>query len=175
MVERVVSRGEKIKYKCIRSGVCCSSGPNVALTAFDICRIARFLNTEWRNLVGKYIYAVIADHIPIPMLRGINNRCIFLTVRNNIPACSIYPARPRRCRLFPFIPISPSIRDRMYVSRICPGVGSGEEGEPPWDELEKYSEEVSTHYRLLYEYIFHKGYEPLNALEAVIDYVCSHT
>lgn len=171
-MEHIVSRGERIRYKCIRSGTCCSSGPNVALTAFDICRIARFLNTEWRSLVGRYIYAVIADQIPIPVLRGINDRCVFLQASNNLPTCSIYPARPRRCRLFPFIPISPSIKDKMRVSRICPGIGVGEETEPPWSELEKFSEEVTIHYRLLYDYIFNKGYEPINALEAVIDQVC---
>lgn len=174
-MERVVSKGERVRYRCIRSGTCCRSGPNVALTAFDICRIARFLNTEWRSLRGRFIYVVIADQIPIPVLRGISDRCVFLKTENSVPSCSIYPARPMRCRLFPFIPVSPSIRDKMYVSRICPGVGVGEESEPPWGDLEKFSDESTTHYKLLYEYIFNKGYEPLQALEAVIDEVCSRT
>ncbi|MCY0868147.1 MAG: YkgJ family cysteine cluster protein [Desulfurococcus sp.] len=172
-MERVISKGDKIKYKCLRSGVCCRSGPNVALTAFDVCRIARFLGVEWRRLIGSYIYAVIADHIPIPVLRGVNGRCVFLEVINGVPSCRIYPARPRRCRLFPFIPLSPSITDRVRVSSICPGIGEGEESEPPWSELERYSEEVKAHYKLLYDYIFTRGYEPLDALEAVIDFVCS--
>jgi len=172
---REVVRGVKFNFKCQRSGVCCSSGPNVTLTSYDICRIARYMNVEWRELIGRYINAMVADHMPIPFLRGVKDRCVFLVKVNGLPSCSIYPARPMRCRLFPFIPYGPKVLDKVYVSSICPGVGRGEEMEPSWDDLEKYSEEVSNHYRRLYELIFIRGYEPIKALEEVTDTVCKET
>jgi len=69
-----LSFGDKVRFKCLRCGRCCSSGPNVGLTAFDICRIARFLDLDWRELKGKYVIAVIADMIAIPTLRDKGRR-----------------------------------------------------------------------------------------------------
>ncbi|MEM1705956.1 MAG: YkgJ family cysteine cluster protein [Thermosphaera sp.] len=174
-MSREVKQGEKVLFQCQRSGVCCNSGPNVILTSYDICRIAKYLNVEWRQLVGKYINALVADHIPIPFLRGDRNKCAFLVKTNRLPSCSIYPARPMRCRLFPFIPYGPNILDKVYLSSICPGVGKGEPVNPPWYDLRKYSEEVSKHYNMLFNLIFEKGYEPIGALEEVVDTVCKES
>ena len=166
-------RGDKIRYGCQRSGRCCSSGPNVALTAYDICRIAKYMGVDWRELRGKYIVAIIADLTVIPALRGMGDgKCAFLKWENGKPTCSIYPARPLRCRLYPFIPASPSNPDKIYVDPYCPGVGIGEEVEPPWKLLEHYYEEAKIHYKKMYELVFEQGYEPLQALEKLIDEVC---
>lgn len=171
-MKSIVKRGDLMRFRCLRCANCCSSGPNVALTAFDICRISKRLNAPWRSLIGAYIYAVIADAIPVPLLRGIDDRCVFLRKEGGIYACAIYDARPMRCRLFPFIPIAPGVNDRMEVSRICPGVNAGEPSNPPWDVLERYLEEWREHYNRLYHKIFVMGMEPIQALEAVIDEVC---
>jgi Fe-S-cluster containining protein len=169
----IVRRGEKIGFRCQRSGRCCSTGPNVALTAYDVCRIARYLGVEWRELRGRFILAVIADMLAIPVLRGLgDNVCVFLKYRGGIPTCSIYPARPLRCRLYPFQPISPSIRDRVQVDAKCPGVGKGKEIDPPWNLLEEYYWEVENHYRRLFDLVFKEGYDPLSGLEKLIDEVC---
>lgn len=167
--------GEKIRYGCIRSGRCCSSGPNVALTAYDVCRIARYLNVDWRELRGKYIVAIIADMFAVPVLRGVGNgKCAFLEYRNGLPTCTIYPARPMRCKLYPFLPASPSKRGIVYVDRYCPGVGKGILIEPPWSDLERFYNEVSLHYSRMYELVFREGYEALEALEKLIEEVCNH-
>jgi Fe-S-cluster containining protein len=166
-------RGDKIRYRCQRSGRCCSTGPNVALTAYDICRIAKYMGVDWRELRGKYIIAIIADMLAIPALRGMGDgKCVFLEYVNGIPTCKIYPARPLRCRLYPFIPATPSNPNKIYVDPYCPGVGVGEEVEPPWKLLEEYYEEVRKHYTRMYELVFKEGYEPLEALEKLIDEVC---
>lgn len=169
---RVVERGEKVAFTCLRCGNCCSSGPNVALTSFDICRIARYLGVPWRNLVGKYIYAVVADAIPVPLLAGIGGKCIFLREEGELTTCSIYPARPLRCRLFPFIPSGPSDVGKLELSSICPGVGAGKPANPPWGDLEKFSKESRIHYEHLFKYIFHEGLNPVDALERTIDEIC---
>ena len=172
MNNTVVKRGDKLRYSCIRSGRCCSSGPNVALTVYDICKIAKYLNVNWRDLAGKYIYVVLADYIPVALLRGINNKCIFLKMREK-PTCMIYPARPARCRLYPFIPISPTESSELEVSVKCPGVGVGELNDPPWSDLDRYLSEVVDHYTRLHRLIFIDKYEPLRAFEALLDEVCN--
>ncbi|WP_440059167.1 YkgJ family cysteine cluster protein [Thermogladius sp. 4427co] len=173
MSEITLSVGNKVRFKCGRSGVCCSSGPNVSLTIYDICRISRFLGVDWREIAGKYFYVVIADYMPIPVLRGIDNRCVFLELKNNIPSCKIYRARPMRCRLFPFLPVSPGDPTRVHVSKICPSIGKGPLIDPPWNLLKFYYDEVKKHYRILNELVMEKGLDPLEALEKAIDMACS--
>lgn len=173
----IIRKGERIRFKCIRSGTCCTSGPNVSLTSFDLCRISRYLKKPWRELVGRYVNIIIADYYPVITLKSIGlNVCVFLEYSEvdgtYIPSCSIYPARPMRCRLFPFIPVSPGNSNAVYVSTICPGVGKGSEVEPPWSTLEQYLSEVRRHYELLHELIFDKGYEPEKAIEEILDRVC---
>ncbi len=170
-----IKRGERLRYMCVRGGRCCNGGPNVALTAYDVCRIARYFSVNWRELRGKYIIAIIADMIAIPALRGTGNgRCAFLEYRDGVPTCSIYPVRPLRCRLYPFLPVSPNKRDFIYVDRYCPGVGKGPLVEPPWNDLDQYYEEVTRHYKRMFDLVFNEGYEPLEALERLIDEVCSN-
>lgn len=169
----ITSRGLKVKFTCLRCGECCSSGPNVSLTVSDICRIANYLGVSWRDLVGKYIYAIIADYVPIVVLRGINNKCIFLKYVNNTQTCIIYPARPMRCKLYPFLPIALRESSRLEISSKCPGIGKGDLIDPPWSDLEAYLSEVKEHYRVLYDLIFIKGLEPVEALEKALDNACS--
>jgi Fe-S-cluster containining protein len=162
--------GEKARFKCLRCGKCCGSGPNVGLTAFDILRIARFLNVDWRELKGRYIVAVIADMVAIPSLRGkINGECIFLEHVNGKPSCSIYPARPMRCRLYPFMPYSPSDIKTIYLDTCCSGINAEKEVDPPWDCLREYCLEIKLHYDRLYSLTFQEGCDPLEALEKTIE------
>ena len=172
MSDRLLRPGDKIQFKCGRSGVCCSSGPNVSLTVYDICRISKYLGVDWRELAGKKVYVVVADYVPIPILRGLNNKCVFLEYKNGVPTCSIYPARPMRCRLFPFIPVSPGNKRVVRVSSICPSVGKGPLIEPPWRLLEVYYEEVKAHYSKVMELVLNGGLDPVEALEKVLDEVC---
>ncbi|MBS7647697.1 MAG: YkgJ family cysteine cluster protein [Candidatus Bathyarchaeia archaeon] len=162
--------GEKTHFKCLRCGRCCSNGPNVGLTAFDIHRIACFLNVDWWKLKGKYVVAVIADMLAVPTLRGkADGTCIFLEYKDELPFCSIYPIRPMRCRLYPFMPYSPSNSETIYLDTCCPGLKAGTEIEPPWKCLREYYVEVKLHYTKLYSFIFQEGCEPLEALEKTIE------
>ncbi|MEM1639836.1 MAG: YkgJ family cysteine cluster protein [Desulfurococcaceae archaeon] len=171
-MSETISKGEKTRFTCLRCAKCCSSGPNVALTAYDICRISEYMGSSWRDLAGKYFYVIIADHIPVAVLRGISNRCVFVNKQGNVASCTVYPARPMRCRLFPFIPISPGEASKMEISRICPGIGMGESLDPPWNDLEKYLKEVKDHYSKLFKLIFVENYDPLKALEVLLDETC---
>lgn len=131
------------------------------------------MKTDWISLMGKYFYVVVADYIPVIMLKGIKGKCVFLEQVGGVPTCTIYPARPMRCRLYPFIPISPTEKSALELSTRCPGVGHGEPRDPPWDDLAQYLEEVRSHYSLLYKFIFEEGLEPVKALEKALDNLCS--
>ena len=170
-----INQGQRVNFTCVRCGKCCSSGPNVALTIFDACRIARFLNKNWRELIGRGFYAIIADYIPILVLQGVNDKCVFLKTVNGLPTCTIYPARPMRCRLYPFIPVSPTKETVLELSTRCPGLGKGSPSDPPWADLKYYLVEVREHYALIYDMIFNKGLDPVEALEKALDIVCSVT
>lgn len=164
-----IARGEKVKVTCLRCGRCCH-GPNVSLTVFDVCRMARFMRLNWRDLRGRYVKAIIADMIAIPVLQSINNVCVFLEIDEK-PTCTIYPARPMKCRLYPFLIHSPSQVDIICLDECCKGVGEGDPIDPPWSLLEQYCSEIKLHYAKLYQLVFEEGYEPLQALEKLIDEV----
>lgn len=161
--------GEKVRVTCLRCGRCCH-GPNVSLTAFDVCRMAKFVGLHWRDLRGKYVKAIVADMIAVPALQSMNNVCVFLRIDEK-PTCTIYPARPMKCKLYPFLPCSPSHSNVICLDECCKGVGVGELIDPPWSLLKQYCSELKIHYTRLYQLVFKEGYEPVKALERLIDEV----
>jgi len=158
---------EKFRFKCTRCAKCCSTGPNVALTVFDVIRIAEFLGKHWRTTINDYLKVIVGDMIPFIALRG-DNVCVFLEFENNMPSCRIYPVRPLRCRLYPLHLVSPS-SDILDLDLWCPGVGIGSEVRPPSKLIKHYSWEVKEHYTRIMNLVLHNGYSPLKALEKVLD------
>lgn len=128
------------------------------------------MGIHWRDLRGKYIKAIIADMVAIPVLQSIGGLCAFLEV-SELPKCTIYPARPMKCRLYPYVPQSPSRMDSINLDGCCKGVGVGEPTEPPWSTIESYYWELKFHYSRLHQLVFEEKYEPLQALEKLIDEV----
>lgn len=175
-MHRKLSLGEKANFECLRCGRCCSGGPNVGLTAFDVLRIANYLGLEWRKLRGRYVAAVIADFTAIPILmdKG-DGRCVFLENADGKAYCRIYPVRPMRCRLYPFLPISPGNDHAVYLNEQCPGTRAGVNVEPPWNTLESYNLEAKIHYAKIYRMTFRKGLDPLEALEKTLDEIAELT
>ncbi|MEB3758378.1 MAG: YkgJ family cysteine cluster protein [Desulfurococcales archaeon] len=157
--------GGSIKFKCIRCDVCCGTGPNVSLTIFDIIRMAYYTNIDWRQFIEIYVDVIIADMLPFMKLSGIGKgRCPFLRFdEDDKTYCSIYPARPMKCRLYPFIVMSPS-SEYLYVDRKCPGIGEGGMVRVNPVFLKIYQRELREHYRRLYRLVMDEGYEPLQAL-----------
>lgn len=160
----------KYVFTCTRCGKCCSSGPNVALTIFDVVRMARFLRVHWREFITNYVKVVIADIVPYMLLKGDEKgRCIFLSwSHDGKSVCTLYPARPMRCRTYPILVESLKPR-RLYIDPESPGVGQGRERIIPQNLIEQYVRERARHYRILYSYIVEEGYEPLQALYKSLD------
>ena len=160
----------KYVFTCTRCGRCCSGGPNVALTVFDVVRMARFLRMEWKEFLKNYVKVIIADVIPHMLLRGNEKgHCLFLAWKHDSKSlCVIYPARPMRCRVYPIL--VESLRpQKLYIDPKSPGVGQGKERDIPQKLVEAYVKERIRHYTIIHHYIVGRGYEPLQALYKAIE------
>src|SRR5215472_6985061 len=99
---------------------CCEQQGFVYLTEDDITRAAAFLGMSRRGYERKYVYRT-ANRLRLRTPRY--TRCHFL--RDG--GCSIHPAKPLQCRVFPFWPELVDERKAWHkAASWCPGIGKGE-------------------------------------------------
>ena len=165
-----VNRLSGVRFRCVRCDLCCGTGPNIALTVFDVVRMARFLRIGWRRFLKAYVKVIVADLIPFLSLRGDERgRCLFLYYKpSGETVCTIYPARPMRCRLYPLL-VESLDGETVYLDTACPGVGQGGELRVPRRLLDQYIWERREHYRRLFRLVVEEGLHPLEALERVLE------
>lgn len=93
------------------------------LEPMDIYRLSRFLREQGEaiegpeDLLAQYTHPdMLADRLPIFLLNtdGPENACVFL--KNG--RCSVYEARPRVCRMYPFT-VVPGDQDRDFLYCLC--------------------------------------------------------
>ena len=99
---------------------CCQHKGFVYRTGDDIARAAEFLGMTAAAFETRYIYRTKnLRRLRIP--RG--GQCRFLRADR----CSIHPAKPTQCRIFPFWPeLTKSGRKWRQTAAWCPGIGKGE-------------------------------------------------
>lgn len=90
------------------------------LTEDDVARAARFLDMTAEAFEKRYVYRTRnLRRLRIP--RG--SLCRFLRA----DGCSIHPAKPTQCRIFPFWPeLTENRREWRQTAAWCPGIGKGE-------------------------------------------------
>ena len=107
-----------LRFHCLPGCTrCCTQKGFVYLTEDDILRAAAYLNLEPAEFERRFVYRTRR----LRRLR-MKRTCPFLKT----DGCSIHPAKPTQCRLFPFWP--ELVEDRKNwrrVSRYCPGIGTG--------------------------------------------------
>ncbi len=148
--------------------MCCTTGPNVVLTVFDVIRMSKYLNIHWLGFLYDYVKPIIADVIPFLSLKSRGDSCIFINEGDGIIECSIYPARPLRCRLYPLEVISPSVNS-LHLDLKCPGVGKGERIKVPIKLVKHFFWELKEHYSMLLRKILEEGRTPLEGLTSVLE------
>ncbi len=170
LMRRTVRVGESFSFSCIRCDKCCGTGPNVALTVYDVIRMSKLLDVDPKVFVRVYAKVIIADYVPFMTLAGDDlGRCVFMGVdREGKTYCKVYMARPLRCRIYPAIPISPS-QETLVLDEKCPGLGTGGTGSVPVKLFRHYAWEVKSHYELLLKKVLDEGMEPLEALLCVLE------
>lgn len=113
--------GYAFRFRCRRSGNCCSRPEGVVRVGEDdVRRIARHLGMPEAAFRSRYL-APPGDRLA----DGLGGRCVFLE-DGGTTRCTIHPVRPERCRTWPFWPeLRDDPRALRQARRLCPGI------EPP--------------------------------------------
>ena len=109
-----------LRFECQRGCTeCCRQRGFVYLTEQDLVRAAAFLGMTPQAFERKYVYRtrrILRLRVPR------DAHCYFL----NAEGCSIHPAKPTQCRIFPFWPeLVESRREWNKTAAYCPGIGKG--------------------------------------------------
>ncbi len=86
---------------CEGCSACCKGmGNSIVLDPLDIHRLTNYLGKTMEELLTGYVELNVVDGIILPNLKmsGKEEACSFL---NQEGRCSVHPARPGICRLFP--------------------------------------------------------------------------
>lgn len=98
---------------------CCTQRGFVYLTEGDLNRAAGFLGMTPGEFERRYVYRT-KKRLRLRVPR--EAQCYFLRGGG----CSIHPAKPTQCRIFPFWPeLVESRREWNKTARYCPGMGKG--------------------------------------------------
>ena len=112
---------EGLRFECQPGCTeCCTQRGFVYLTEADLTRAAGFLGMTPAVFERRYVYRTSRRlRLRVPH----ESQCHFL--RDG--GCSIHPAKPTQCRIFPFWPeLVESRREWKRTARYCPGIGKGQ-------------------------------------------------
>lgn len=108
-----------LRFECTQCGRCCTGAPGyVWLTRAEITELAELLGLAVEQFTKRFVRKVGRRY---SLKEKANNDCVFFD-----GGCTVYSARPRQCRTYPFWPEnlkSPQAWDD--VAQECPGVGTG--------------------------------------------------
>ena len=111
---------EALRFEC-QSGCteCCRQRGFVYLSDSDITRAAEFLGMTSADFESKFVFRT-RNRARLRVPRDAN--CHFLFEGG----CSIHPAKPTQCRLFPFWPeLVDEPKAWHRAASWCPGIGKG--------------------------------------------------
>ena len=111
---------EGLRFEC-QPGctACCEQKGFVYLTPADLARVAEFVGMTPAAFERKFCYRT-RNLLRLRVPRDSN--CHFLREGG----CSIHPAKPTQCRIFPFWPeLVESRREWKKTAHYCPGMGKG--------------------------------------------------
>ncbi|MEX0961906.1 MAG: YkgJ family cysteine cluster protein [Simkaniaceae bacterium] len=109
---------EGLHFGCTACGACCTGAPGyVWLTEEDISLLSKHLNLSEEAFLRRYTRQVGKK---ISLLEDpATYACIFLKSTK----CSLYDARPKQCRTFPFWPsILKSQKNWDEAAKSCEGI-----------------------------------------------------
>jgi len=109
-----------LRFTCQRGCVnCCNQQGFVYLTEDDVRRAAKFVGLRKPVFEAKFIYRTLHQLL---FRKARDKQCPFLLDHG----CSIHPAKPTQCRMFPFWPEIVEDRDEWKrTAKFCPGIGKG--------------------------------------------------
>jgi hypothetical protein len=111
---------EGLRFECQPGCTeCCRQRGYVYLTPDDLIRMAEFTGMTVAAFQKKYVYRTARlMRLRVP----VGGTCPFLEESR----CSIHPAKPTQCRIFPYWPeLVESRREWKKTASYCPGIGKG--------------------------------------------------
>ncbi|MBW2977936.1 YkgJ family cysteine cluster protein [Candidatus Woesearchaeota archaeon] len=97
MVELIIKQPyNKFKFKCQQCALCCK-GSQIILYPFDIMSLCKELNIKTSEFLKKYAYLQLDKNNILRCVLKNKPICMF----NKENKCSVYEARPVRCKTFP--------------------------------------------------------------------------
>lgn len=121
---KAVALNETVSFHCQMCGGCCRYlKDSVMLEPMDAYYLARYLRERsepvegTEDVLAQYAHpAWLADNFPVFLLNtvGTMDVCVFLKGGR----CSVYDARPRVCRMYPFS-VGPGSRGRDFQYFLC--------------------------------------------------------
>lgn len=107
-----------LRFRCTQCGHCCTIPGYVWVDEEEIDRLADQLELDRVDFMKRYVRRVGRR---FSLVEKANDECVFWDA-----GCTVYAARPRQCRTFPFWP--EHLRDRSAWNEVegdCPGAGAG--------------------------------------------------
>lgn len=112
-----------LKFKCTQCGDCCTGAPGyVWVNKEEVRAMAEVVNLDVAEFEAKYVRRV---GVRLSLIEYPNGDCIFFD--NQTRRCSVYNARPRQCKTWPFW--DSNLRTEAAwkeTCEVCPGSGKGD-------------------------------------------------
>jgi uncharacterized protein len=111
-----------LRFRCTQCGDCCTGAPGfVWVDEAELAAIAAHRGEPLEQVRALYTHAA---HRGLSLRERANGDCIFLDAHRG---CTIYPARPRQCRTWPFWESNLRTPQHWHKTcEVCPGTGTGE-------------------------------------------------
>ncbi len=113
---------EGLRFECSRCGRCCTGDPGTVLVddseVSQLAKLAGFSESRFR----KDYTRTLGDRRVVLRERE-NGSCVFY---DSNQGCTVYEARPRQCRTYPFWQKNVASSEAWVVEAdACPGIGQG--------------------------------------------------
>jgi Fe-S-cluster containining protein len=111
-----------LRFECTQCGDCCTGAPGyVWVNRDEIEELARHLNMRVADFEQAYVRQV---GIRKSLIEYANGDCVFFDP--NARKCTVYDARPRQCRTWPFWDSNTRTPEAWKATcQVCPGSGKG--------------------------------------------------
>lgn len=111
-----------LRFECSQCGDCCTGAPGyVWVNKDEIEQLAQQVSMSVADFEAKYVRKV---GVRKSLIEYENGDCVFFdTVARK---CTVYEARPRQCRTWPFWDSNVRTEDAwQQTCEVCPGSGKG--------------------------------------------------
>jgi uncharacterized protein len=112
-----------LRFQCTQCGDCCTGAPGyVWVNKDEIQALATAVKMSVPDFEARYVRAV---GVRKSLVEYANGDCVFFD--NVQRKCTVYEARPRQCRTWPFWDSNIRTEEAwQHTCEVCPGSGKGQ-------------------------------------------------